>query len=322
MLNSTMGKYITNPFRVFFFLRDLLTHNWNKKRKIFLWFKKRDRLSNWFYLYLINSSLLLDFIHRISEGLLGVDLLRSLKINVKYTDRLVLSYPCNTVGQALNPLQKEIYMDDFKKCFQHEFTFHEGDNVIDLGAHLGTFSFPLLLEHPSINLFAVEADPNNYQCLEESSILSFSSKANQPNLKHCAIYDHDGELEFVMGKSPTTGHLASSGFFIPNPRGTRYLVKSLTLPSLYKELNIEKCKLLKIDIEGSEYGILDNLNSSFLSNTEYLFIELHPVKNIDPTSYKQKIEELGFEVKGNHLPNGCWELFCHNKNYQWQASPL
>ncbi len=42
-----------------------------------------------------------------------------------------------------------------------------------------------------------------------------------------------------------------------------------------KNNNIDKIKLLKIDCEGSEYEILNNVNRSILNKVEYLFGEFH-----------------------------------------------
>lgn len=40
-----------------------------------------------------------------------------------------------------------------------------GDSVVDIGAHLGSFSIPLAVKYPEINIYAYEPAPKNYQIL-------------------------------------------------------------------------------------------------------------------------------------------------------------
>ncbi len=55
-------------------------------------------------------------------------------------------------------------------------------------------------------------------------------------------------------------------------------IPSITLDEIFQKYKIKRCKLLKIDCEGSEYEILYNANADVLSKCENLRAEFHESK--------------------------------------------
>jgi hypothetical protein len=77
-------------------------------------------------------------------------------------------------------------------------------------------------------------------------------------------------------------------------RGHSYFkAESTTLDAVFTVNDIKHCKLLKIDIEGSEHEVL--LNSSCLSRIEYLVGEFHINDNLRAQGYA--IESLQEHLK-------------------------
>jgi hypothetical protein len=72
------------------------------------------------------------------------------------------------------------------------------------------------------------------------------------------------------------------------PAHANYTVESITLDSIFARHRIEKCKLLKIDCEGSEYEIL--LGARCLDRVEYLAGEFHINEHLRSQNYS--IESL------------------------------
>ena len=56
-------KIVRNSKSATNFIKSLITNNINKKKRFLIWYKERKRVNNWYYLYLINSSFLIDLIH-------------------------------------------------------------------------------------------------------------------------------------------------------------------------------------------------------------------------------------------------------------------
>jgi hypothetical protein len=77
------------------------------------------------------------------------------------------------------------------------------------------------------------------------------------------------------------------------PDHSYFKVESTTLDAIFKEQRIEHCKLLKIDIEGSEHEVL--LNANCLNRVEYLVGEFHINDNLQRKGYS--IESLHQHLK-------------------------
>jgi hypothetical protein len=77
------------------------------------------------------------------------------------------------------------------------------------------------------------------------------------------------------------------------PEHSYFVAESTTLSAIFAEQEIRRCKLLKIDIEGSEHEVL--LNSSCLSRVEYLVGEFHINGNLEEKGYS--IERLHEHLK-------------------------
>jgi FkbM family methyltransferase len=120
-----------------------------------------------------------------------------------------------------------------------------GATVLDLGAHIGTFS--LFAAASGYEVIAVEASPRNAALLKESVR---RNQFNHVRVVQAAVSDHAGELTFF--DSGPRGSVA-------NPILTDYRaisVRAVTLDSLRSELGLARVDFIKMDIEGSEVAAL------------------------------------------------------------------
>jgi FkbM family methyltransferase len=137
------------------------------------------------------------------------------------------------------------------KCF-----VREGDNVWDIGANVGVFTFAAAaMSGPNGKLLAVEADAWLAVLLQRSRML-------QPNLGYSidvlctAVSDEDSILTFqIAERGRMANSLEKSGQREP-AGGVRYSqpVPSYTLDSLLD--HFAHPKILKIDVEGAELLVL------------------------------------------------------------------
>lgn len=147
--------------------------------------------------------------------------------------------------------------------------FASGDVVVDIGGHVGMFSIYLARSFPSIRIFAYEPIPQNYR--------HFVRNIEANRVTNVQVFNravtHDGRpLEMLLHPSNTGGATAQ----LQNmhlPEHTRYVVESVTLDDIFATHAIDRCKLLKIDCEGSEHEIL--LDARILDRVEYLSGEFH-----------------------------------------------
>jgi len=177
----------------------------------------------------------------------------------------IKSYDYNS-STAIDSVCKELKKD----CYNIEhIPFEDNDIVMDIGAHVGVFSIYLAKKFPFIKIYSYEPIPENYENLAKNIEIN--------NVKNITIFNKaitgdrrtlDMSMHFI-----NTGGATAQLKNIKLPEHSYYNVESLTLDDIFETQNIKKCKLLKIDCEGSEYEIL--FNSKELRNIEYLSGEFH-----------------------------------------------
>jgi len=87
-------------------------------------------------------------------------------------------------------------------------------------------------------------------------------------------------------------------------------VEAISLVCIFQKYKIDRCKILKVDCEGSEYAIFSTVPDHVLEKIDYIFIESHPVKGINPAEFKNYLQDKGLSVQGHFVPSsGCWEWF-------------
>jgi hypothetical protein len=65
-----------------------------------------------------------------------------------------------------------------------------------------------------------------------------------------------------------------------------------SLDQIFKNHNIEKCNFLKIDCEGCEYNIFENVTSAVLDKIDYMAMEVHFFSEEMTEQYKALLELL------------------------------
>ena len=147
--------------------------------------------------------------------------------------------------------------------------FQEGDCVIDIGANVGVCAMYLAKKYPFLTVYAFEPVPLIYRNLQRGVT---RNKLDNVKLFNRAL-TCDGRDVAMHVYLPNAG--GSSAQRVPRSMTDiqTVTVPSLTLDQVFHDYNIQSCRLLKIDCEGSEYEIL--LHSDFLSRIDYLRAELH-----------------------------------------------
>lgn len=170
---------------------------------------------------------------------------------------------------------------------------HEGpgETFVDLGAHVGIVSVLAVREKGFQKVIAVEPALENYvQLLDNIAVNDCEGKI----LPVWAAITNDLPLTQTTLKQMPTGNSGTfSPAFTENYLGQQ--VMSLTLGNIYDIIG--RPNFLKIDIEGSEWQILEQIDS------DYLDIELH-VKQGGSVEGAVKILDLKYNLTPNTLTDG------------------
>lgn len=162
-------------------------------------------------------------------------------------------------------LNEVILSDSYLKRFPDI----KGWTVVDVGAHIGTFS--VLAASRGAKVFAYEPVHENMLVLEVNSDHGKLFKAFRK-----AVSDHEGIAHiFLSGHS--FGHSLDlsdlPGFDFP-PKGTEE-TPCTTIREIMKENQLERIDLLKLDCEGAEFPILHSLTDEEFRKIHRIVLEYH-----------------------------------------------
>lgn len=156
--------------------------------------------------------------------------------------------------------------------------------VIDCGVNHGEFS-SAVSSRWGCTIHGLEPDPRLYSTLPQLQNCTF-----HPN----ALFSTSGTMELNLGHSK-----CSSLYYKENSSTDHILVKTISLPELCKANNIPKIDLLKLDIEGAEIEVLNQIDDSFYTDKiSQLTVEFHEF--LDPSVISSihkiidRLQKLGF----------------------------
>ena len=145
------------------------------------------------------------------------------------------------------------------------FEIKENDTIIDVGGHIGLFSLYASQFCKNGLIFTFEPVPENYDLLVDNI------KSN--NLIHIkpfnlAVSNSSSNVKLYLNDDES-GH----SMFSKSSRTIN--VDSISLQKIFDDNDIETCNFLKLDCEGTEYEILENLPLSYFDKIQKLVIEYH-----------------------------------------------
>ena len=197
----------------------------------------------------------------------------------------------------------------FRRVFlTDEYRLRRGpwDTVIDLGGNIGCVA--RRVARHARRVIVVEPDPLNLELL-------------RPNL---AGYGHVEVFAGAVGgaSGPRKLHFTGSGRWGSrstlfhdvqaqriNAADAAVEVSVTTLDALFADYAIERCDLLKIDVEGAEYEIFASASPDTLARIQRIVGEYHDVSPEDPrtriAAFARSLEQAGFRVETK--PSRKWD---------------
>lgn len=175
-------------------------------------------------------------------------------IRYDVADRLWLVRWPETVVPMIEPIPTSPwdYETAHADVFFQEYTPVAGDVIVDLGAGMGSeLDLMCRLVGPTGSVYAVEADPLTFRCLQRRRDLNGLRNALPI---HAAIADRVGELS-IGNEGRHLGHHVVE-------HGSGHRVAATTLDALVAEHRISRIDLLKVNIEGSEEPAFRGMETS------------------------------------------------------------
>lgn len=139
--------------------------------------------------------------------------------------------------------------------------------ILDVGAHIGTFSLLAASKVPQGRVFAVEASAETFDLLRINVALN---RLDNVEAVHVALSDRPGEARLYHDPRGNWGHslFAEGG-------GSSEVVPVTTLAVFMKERGIERIDFAKFNCEGAEYPILLTAPQDVLARIRMMVVLYH-----------------------------------------------
>lgn len=169
---------------------------------------------------------------------------------------------------------------------QKIFILEKNDIMIDVGAHIGTYTIPIASQiGKSGKVLAFEPNPKNSMVLRKNIELN--------NLNNIIMFENA-----VSNKNEISSLTLSDdpmlSMIIDNGKGEDIKIECVTLDSVYEKLKLEKVDWLKIDAEGSEIKVMEGAKKILEQFHPKIIIE---VRKENENKVKELLKHNGYKIK-------------------------
>jgi FkbM family methyltransferase len=141
----------------------------------------------------------------------------------------------------------------------------KGGNIIDIGAHIGTFTLALSALCKIQNGIAIKPSPKNFALLKKNLTINGLTNCH---CEQAACYSSSGEMDFYEDtKNTALGSLRAGG-----TRRNSIKIKVKTIDNLVPK-TWKSIALLKVDAEGADLDVLSGAKKT-LKITEIVFVDV------------------------------------------------
>ena len=208
-------------------------------------------------------------------------------LDLRTTDGLTITIRQN-YGDAMTVA--EIFLDD---CYGSDLNLPPNPVVIDVGGFIGDFSLYAVKRLNARKVIVCEPSPRNWTLLLKNIANNGYEDRIEPVNK--AVTAH-GENAMMDIDAPDENHCMVSAYYaIERPPSA---VSGISLSQLLHEYAVESVDLLKIDVEGGEYAILESAPADVLSSIRNIVFEYHDIEGgwAKLESVKQRLRREGYAL--------------------------
>jgi FkbM family methyltransferase len=198
---------------------------------------------------------------------------------LEFRNGLSLEFRYHTSDLATS---RSVFVDD--SYFPPGISIPPDATVLDIGAHIGTFTLNAALRAPRGRIFSFEPEPGNYALLTENVRRNSLSHVRCFNL---AVAGKEESRQMFQTPNPVRTGAHS---LVAVGSGQTFGVQCTTLSSILREHRLLDVSFLKLDCEGAEWEIFPATPDEDLARIRALVMEIHRHGDADG-----KIEEQSFE---------------------------
>lgn len=179
--------------------------------------------------------------------------------------------------------------DNAESTLRYNYNLDSGSLVLDLGGYKGEFTEEIVNKY-DCNVMVFEPVPKFAENIEER----FKDN-NKVSVYTYGLEDVDSSEILYLSDN------ASSAFLKNHDNGIEILYKDVE--KFFLEKNITLVNLMKINIEGGEYALLEKMiKANLISRVENIQIQFHDIKELNS---KKRMKNIWKELEKTH--NITWQ---------------
>jgi FkbM family methyltransferase len=177
-----------------------------------------------------------------------------------------------------------------KSYTKHFIPFAEKSIVVDVGAHIGSFS--IMVARRVHKVLAFEPEPSNYRMLKKNMELN---RLENMRIFEMAVSGHSGYQDIYTYPSGSSADysLYKSGMM----KVQAGAIPVISIEDIIKREDLPRIDFLKLDCEGAEHDILRYMHVETAAKIMEIAMERHSVPPDVSIDLPARLNELGFEVK-------------------------
>lgn len=184
-------------------------------------------------------------------------------------------------------------------------------SIIDAGAQAGFFILYCRALNAKIRVYAIEPEPANAEFL--SKVLK-SNHIQNVKIFQLALAAKSGKRDFYVSEDMHNHSLIQF-----NGHKEEISVTASSLSDFLKQNKLDKAGLLKMDIEGGEYEVLENLDKDDWRKLDNILLEYHDLPDKNHAQLAELIRQHGFslEIFPSHYDKKLGYMLARNKNFKF-----
>jgi FkbM family methyltransferase len=204
------------------------------------------------------------------------------------------SFGGNRIAYRIHSVDTEV----LGHSFEHDIFFAEVPDlrlepdaiILDVGAHIGTFTVLAAAKVPRGRVFAVEASRDTFELL--SLNVELSGRTNI-TAEHLALSDTTGTVTLHHDPEGNYGHSITRAL-----SGSSETVTAATLTGYLAQRDVAAVALAKFNCEGAEFPILLSTPCATLRRLHTLIVLYHSdLANLPVSALTQHFEACGFQTR-------------------------
>jgi FkbM family methyltransferase len=179
--------------------------------------------------------------------------------------------------------------------------------IIDAGAQAGFFSLYCRALNGKIRVYALEPEPKNAEFLAKHLKVN---RVQDVKIFQQALAGKSGKQDFYVSEDTHDHSLIK-----PEKFKAKISVEGISLSDFLLKNKLIRVSLLKMDIEGGEYEVLENLNKDDWRKIENILLEYHDLPEKNHHNLAELIRRNGFslEIFPSHYDKKLGYMLARNK---------